>query len=106
MNTPFEYFRDNIIRLHEKNINSTKIIVEGIERLQQKGYSDKAIQITMMVCKAKIKHDFDINNTKGKFIIHTGGSSGFNYKYAIRYAFKIIESEIDDVVKRLESQKH
>lgn len=106
MNTPFNYFRNNIIGLHEMNTNSTRYIAEGIERLHEKGYTDKAIHVAMMLSKAKLLHAFDIRNAKGKFTIHTNGSSGFNYKYAIRYAFKVIESELDDVVKRLEIQSH
>lgn len=106
MNTPFAYFRDNIIGLHEMNNNSTRYITEGIERLQKKGYAEKAIYVAMVVSKEKLLHAFDIRNAKGKFTTRIKGSSVFNYKYAIRYAFRVIESEIDDVVKRLEGLGH
>ncbi|MCQ6280062.1 hypothetical protein [Bacillus sp. EB600] len=88
------------------NNNSTRYITEGIERLHEKGYTDKAIYVAMVVSKEKLLHAFDIRNAKGKFTIHKNGGSGFNYKYAIRYAFKVIESELDDVVKRLERLSH
>ncbi|MEB4869024.1 hypothetical protein P8831_09880 [Priestia megaterium] len=106
MNTPFAYFRDNIIGLHEMNNNSTRYIEESIERLHEKGYTDKVIHIAMMVSKEKLLHAFDIRNTKGKFTTHIIGSRVFNYKYAIRYAFKVIESEVEDVLKRLERLSH
>lgn len=106
MNTPFAYFRDSIIGLHEVNNNSTRYIAEGIERLHERGYTDKAIYAAMVISKEKLLQAFDVRNPKGKFTIQTNGSSGFNYKYAIRYAFKVIESEIDDVVKRLEGLSH
>ncbi|WP_456363071.1 hypothetical protein [Priestia aryabhattai] len=106
MNTPFVYFRDNIIGLHEMNTNSTRYISEGIERFYERGYTDKAIYIAMVLSKEKLLHAFDIHNPNSKFTMHTNGSRGFNYKYAIRYAFKVIESELDDAVRRLERQNY
>lgn len=106
MNTPFVYFRDNVIGLHEMNTNSTRYIREGIERFHERGYTDKAIYVAMVLSKEKLSNIFDIHSKKGKFAMNTNGGSGFNYKYAIRYAFKVIESDLDDVVKRLERQNY